>query len=340
MKAAPIRMRAMDTPETAIMNSRLVRWSPFSGAVYGHLLLLICMLICNPIGSGAFAQDQDVQFDRLMRMLNDPVPIYRKTAANALSYEGRRAVQPLINALNDTDQSVLETVIYSLARLRDKRAIAPLSEVLQKQPIASVRAEAASVLAEFDDAEVVEALIKGLQDNDDVVVESAISGLGHFSNDERVVLPLIAMLANKNSQIRSAAATAMVEVNDRRVVSPLVAALKDSDPYVRRAAASGLLKFASDNPEVAKALLSGLALRDVDIIRGAYQFFIRKGAANSEGALVVALEQDGDKEMAEYFINSGNPKLTEAARKWALDRGYQVKSAETPLQRTWRADPN
>jgi len=71
-------------------------------------------------------------------------------------------------------------------------------------------------------------------------------------------------------------------------------------------------------------LESGLRERNLDVIAGAYGYFIRKGKAGSENALIQALEECGAKEMATDFLNCQNDKLREAARVWAKEHGYNI----------------
>lgn len=52
-----------------------------------------------------------------------------------------------------------------------------------------------------------------------------------------------------------------------------------------------------------------------------YGPLIRIGQPGTEKALLVAFKENGYEDMAECFLNSGNPKLVEAAQQWAADRG-------------------
>jgi hypothetical protein len=69
-----------------------------------------------------------------------------------------------------------------------------------------------------------------------------------------------------------------------------------------------------------------IALNDADleIIAGAYRFFILIGEAGSEALLIKALDQYGSRQMAEDFLNCGNSLLEQAAREWAGDHGYTI----------------
>jgi hypothetical protein len=60
------------------------------------------------------------------------------------------------------------------------------------------------------------------------------------------------------------------------------------------------------------------------VVGGAYRFFIGLGEEGSEDALIGALVQFGDKDMALDFFNCGNPKLAAAGRQWAKKNGYVI----------------
>ena len=52
-----------------------------------------------------------------------------------------------------------------------------------------------------------------------------------------------------------------------------------------------------------------------------YGPLIRIGQPGTEKALLAAFRENGYEDMAECFLNSGNPKLVKAAQQWAADRG-------------------
>ena len=63
---------------------------------------------------------------------------------------------------------------------------------------------------------------------------------------------------------------------------------------------------------------------DLRAIRRSYKELILIGNPNTEDLLIKALNEYGYKNMAEDYLNCGNPKLEEAARKWAYKHGYKV----------------
>jgi hypothetical protein len=51
-------------------------------------------------------------------------------------------------------------------------------------------------------------------------------------------------------------------------------------------------------------------------VAGAFLFFIRRGEPGSEDAMIDALKEFGDRQMASAFQNCGNAKLEKAANAW------------------------
>jgi hypothetical protein len=66
--------------------------------------------------------------------------------------------------------------------------------------------------------------------------------------------------------------------------------------------------------------------KNLEIVAGAYPFFIDRSEAGTEGVLIRALNRYGTKEMATDFLNCGNGKLEQAGRAWAERHGYSIVS--------------
>jgi hypothetical protein len=81
------------------------------------------------------------------------------------------------------------------------------------------------------------------------------------------------------------------------------------------------------DPRAVEPLVAAQHQGDLEVITGAYQFFIERGEKGSEAALIMALEKYGSRQMAEHFLNCGNDLLEEAARKWAEAHGYTITSS-------------
>jgi HEAT repeat protein len=128
--------------------------------------------------------------------------------------------------------------------------------------------------------------------------------------------------------------SALDAIKDPRVVEPLIAFLKDSSPVFRSLAARELSSM--DDPRASSALLAALQDRNSAAIAGAFVFFIQRGQPGSEDAMIDALNQFGDWQMASAFRHCGNAKLEEAANAWRPSRnshlpprmGLQAKTVE------------
>jgi len=99
-------------------------------------------------------------------------------AAKALGDIGdQRAVDPLIQALQDEDSYIREAAAEALGDIGDTRAIDPLIEFL-KDDDSGVRTEAAISLVKLGRTEYFDLIIQALQDYDSLVRLRAASELG------------------------------------------------------------------------------------------------------------------------------------------------------------------
>jgi HEAT repeat protein len=89
---------------------------------------------------------------------------------------GKRAIRPLIRALEDDNVEVRARAAEALGTLADPRVVEPLIEALAG-PSELVRERAAKALGAVGDARAVEPLIKALQDRDRYVKAAAAGAL-------------------------------------------------------------------------------------------------------------------------------------------------------------------
>ena len=106
--------------------------------------------------------------------------------------------------------------------------------------------------------------------------------------------------------VRFWAAQALGRFKDARAVETLVAALKDGN---------------------------------LEIIAGAYSFFIARGENGTEVLLINALNAHGFSQMAEDFLNSNNALLSEAALQWAKNNGYIIRYGTSSNSSGWGSNP-
>jgi hypothetical protein len=105
-------------------------------------------------------------------------------------------------------------------------------------------------------------------------------------------------------------------------VEPLITALRSNNPGIRRKAASVLLKIG--DKRYSEPFLAALKSGDVEIVAGAYSFFIQQGIKGSEGILMTALKTYGTKDMAEVYLNCRNQLLEDAGTQWAKVNKYRI----------------
>ncbi|MGH9838914.1 MAG: HEAT repeat domain-containing protein [Blastocatellia bacterium] len=101
-----------------------------------------------------------------------------------------------------------------------------------------MRKQAAQKLGEIKDTRAIEPLIAALKDGRSDVRRAAAEALVKIG--EAAVEPLVAAFKDSGSNVRQVAAKALGEIGDARAVEPLVAVLKDSDSGVRQVAAWAL----------------------------------------------------------------------------------------------------
>ena len=150
-----------------------------------------------------------------------------------------RAVAPLIAAIGDETPRVRLAAVETLGGMGDARAVEPLIAALEDGDH-EVRAAAANALAQIDDAAAVEPLVAALAASKSSVRGAAVKALARHAGDARVVQPLIAALGDPDEHVRRVAAAALGEIGDAGVVQPLIAALSDPDSDVRRGALGSL----------------------------------------------------------------------------------------------------
>lgn len=211
-----------------------------------------CVSAHRTYPDGTDAEKERIAY--LIRSLDDPDPIKRKTACRRLG-EGKAeiAVKPLIKALKDKDIIVQAEAAWALGEIRDEAAIQPLIELLLKEdrrpkstaasPLAGLSYKDAVVAAarehniaarsavealdKFHNPVILEPLIKALEDSDRIVRAGAAKALSAYSSP-KVVMPLIRLLGDEAHEVRDAVVSALAAIG-REVVGPLIDALQGND---------------------------------------------------------------------------------------------------------------
>lgn len=180
---------------------------------------------------------------------------------NKLIHIGEPAVEPLIQALKDEDSFDLHREsIKALGAIKDKRAIEPLIELLQNDKI-YLREEVVKALGQLGDEKVVNPLISVLQNETSSTLRcETIRALG-LTKDKRAVKPLIEALQHESQKHRLDAKTTIItevaislgKIKDERAITPLVSLYNVYTDYVNKKISNALLTI---NTELSKFFFS------------------------------------------------------------------------------------
>jgi HEAT repeat protein len=138
----------------------------------------------------------------------------RSSAASALGdTDSKKAVEPLIHALEDPEKNVRICAIQSLGEIGDEKALETLALGL-KDSDSSIRRYAAQSLGHIKDKRAIEALVQALQDKDDDVRWHAVESLGE-TGDETAIEPLIKALDDRSGLVRVAATESLEKITGK-----------------------------------------------------------------------------------------------------------------------------
>ena len=220
---------------------------------FSHLLsLLHCSLfILAVFTTGCYEASAPTQPDvvvgQLMRLIHDPDPDVRRTAALSLGKIGRPEAAPsLIAQLSDKDSLVRQYCAWALGNLGEEivEFAGPALVNRLSDAEADVRAAAALALGRLGASERIVRLILDIaQHGQSGARLAAIQALGWLEAPQSFPT-LIQSLNDRDPRIRQAAIAALGELGDMRSTPFLVKRLtKDSDPGVRSEAAFRLGKL-------------------------------------------------------------------------------------------------
>ena len=212
----------------------------------------------------------------LLKILEDPQPEQRRTAAQSLGKIGRKAAVPaLIKAVKDSDHRVRREAAWSLGMIGDDSEAARLSLIsLLFDPMPDVREAAALALAQTGDANTglsdlqkrlfasgtgndTKRLAAGalggmaihassavvsrlLQDPDPIVRRWAVAAFAEIADRDAATPLSLILKKDPNPDVRIEAAFHLGKIGDAAARAALKAALKDPDEHVRRLAESAL----------------------------------------------------------------------------------------------------
>lgn len=205
------------------------------------LIVLLIMALAMALAGPAFGQVKErASTEELLQNLSHKDAKIRGEAAWALGKSGdTRAIDPLIEALEDNNSDVREWAVLALAKM-GRPSIGPLSAAMQSKGD-TVRWQAAAALGLINDSNATETLSNALQSNNSTVRYWAAAALGQIKdNRSRSRDALISALGDLNETAREEAGWALRSVEGAGAADLLIKLLTDGDPNRRMGAAQAL----------------------------------------------------------------------------------------------------
>lgn len=133
-------------------------------------------------------------------------------------------VEGAIGLLKSPDSQVRQMVAYLLGQTRDSRAIEPLIDALQDEHV-GVRGAAANALGTIGDPSAIPYLKPLLKHPNPQLVVWAAFALTRLGQDQ--FSRLVTALANPDVDVRRSAVLAMQQLGDQRAIEPLLSLRHD-----------------------------------------------------------------------------------------------------------------
>jgi HEAT repeat protein len=216
--------------------------------------------------------------------LADNDPGTRREAIRELADSSdMRAIDPLLAALKDEDQSVR----WEAVKVLGHKWQTPLITDLGSED-STTRCQAVSALLGRSDMTSIELLIMMLQDKDHDVREYAVDALGTLG--KVAIAPLFSLLNHKDREFRRNVCKALSMVDDDEVVDLLAAAMQDRRWIVREAASDTLAKLGDRSIPALEAYLWDV---DTEVRNLALTTLRRIGTIRAQAAIRYASKRYG-----------------------------------------------
>ncbi len=193
----------------------------------------------------------------MIRALEDPDFMIRKSALQACErYLSPMMVDALVSVMHEHTFSERQEAVRILGKIGDRRAVAPIAEVMEISDWMAIRSEAAAALGQMGYPEAVPALIEALQDFEAPVRANAAEALG-IIRPEEAVEPLIKALQRESGWNMRHMSAALVKIG-APAMRPLLGLLADTDqlPDIRELAAESLTQIIAELGDVRSAQAS------------------------------------------------------------------------------------
>ncbi|MEW6481999.1 MAG: HEAT repeat domain-containing protein [bacterium] len=191
----------------------------------------------------------------------------RENAIKSLGEIEDPRVKRLISLLKDKDLEVRYMAAKALGEIKNPLAVEPLFAAMKIKDVRDMNLAdvAGDALGKIGTPRAVELLIAALKDKNSFIRSCAASGLGE-TKDFRGVDPLIEALKYGDEYVRWKAALALGEIGNARAVEPLILAMtKDEDWNVRGWSAWALGKI-GDHRAI-ESLIAGMAKDEIRSVR-------------------------------------------------------------------------
>ncbi len=202
-------------------------------------------------------------FDPIRAILQDkkhPAEIRQAAAETLGRLRDPRALQPLIDALDEDSNAIRRSAVDGLGWMRDPRAYEAIVPLLE-DPDRHIRRRTVFALSRINDPRAIEPLKRLIQDEDHDVRNATLRVLRRLG----AVDALITAMSDERVDVRYNSAIALGRLADASACPVLMAALRDKSGKVRGAAAISLGKIgdAEAIPALIQALISsGRAARE------------------------------------------------------------------------------
>ena len=205
--------------------------------------------------------------DWLSKLLREFFPKYGKgrepnEVAEEMASLGVEAVPEIITAASHRLASVRWAAVTALGEIGDRRAVAPLADLLAHDAESEVRRAAALALGQLGGPEATARLTEAMANSDPDVRWFVANALGEFGGPEATAR-LIEAMADSDSNVRYRVVLALGEIGDAQATPSLLAALRDADPVMRGEAAYSLGRFR--DPRAVGGLVSALGDKDESV---------------------------------------------------------------------------
>lgn len=255
----------------------------------------------------------NVAIDDVVACLDDPDPVVRAMAADALARIGNAAAVPALFARLEESHPAVAQALVSALQTVPSDATRPLALAAARASSPQVRRAAVRILGYFGFTAGIDVLLEAARDPDERIRVTAIQGLP-FLSDARAVDALLAAARDPSARTRAAATRALGYAGSNlRATSLLLRALTDADPWVRYYACQSLGRIRVE--EAAELLVSLLGDEAVQVRIAAVEALSRLQSPTAVDALMGA-------------ARSGQPDVARAA---ILGLGIAQQRESLPL---------